>query len=155
MKSAVPVPHLRLRKHLGPDIAPPVWAAGIAPVAIAEIDPRAAHAVLAASLPVADFNNWHATLLSDSEYDPELCVAAVTGAGAVVGVVQCWTSAFVKDLAVAPDWRRHSIGTSLMQHAFTLFSRRGAAHVDLKVDIENHAGRQFYARLGMMEISSR
>ena len=58
-------------------------------------------------------------------------------AGALAGVAQCWTGAFLKDLAVRPDMRRHGLGRALLHHCFAVFRRRGAPAVDLKVEAEN------------------
>jgi len=145
---------LRLRKHLDGDVEPALWPKGIAPTALEAIDARKAHGVLELAFPgqVAPFSDWYGNLTQDSEFDPSLCVAAVTPDGQVAGFVQCWTSNFVKDLAVAPDYRRHGIGAALMNHAFALFVARGAPHVDLKVLTEEAPARRFYARVGMVEV---
>ena len=145
--------HLRLRKSLSDPIKAPTWPAGIRPVELAAIDPRLAHAVLDEAFPglVAPFADWHGNLTADSEYDPSLCVAAVADGGEIAGFIQCWTSNFIKDLAVAPGFRGRGIGAALLTHAFGLFARRGASHVDLKVEAENAAARRLYARLGMID----
>lgn len=146
--------HLRLRKHLRGEQHSPVWPAAISPMPLTAIDAQAAHAVLEAAFPgqVAAFADWHGNLLSDAEYDPNLAIAAVTETGEVVGFVQCWTSNFIKDLAVAPAWRRQGVGAALMLHAFALFAASGATSVDLKVLREETTPRRLYARLGMVEV---
>lgn len=147
--------HLRLRKSLAGPIEAPTWPAGIRPVELAAIDPRLAHVVLDEAFPglVAPFADWHGNLTADSEYDPSLCVAAVADRGEIAGFIQCWTSVFIKDLAVAPGFRGRGIGAALMTHAFGLFARRGASHVDLKVETANVAARTLYASLGMIEVT--
>lgn len=146
--------HLRLRKLLAGQSEAPTWPAGTRPVELAAIEPRLAHAVLDEAFPglVAPFADWHGNLTADSEYDPSLCVAAVGEDGGVAGFIQCWTSDFIKDLAVAPGFRGRGIGAALLTHAFGLFAQRGARHVDLKVEPDNAPARRLYARLGMVEI---
>jgi ribosomal protein S18 acetylase RimI-like enzyme len=148
------VSHLRLRKCLSGPIEAPTWPAGIRPVELAAIEPRQAHAVLDEAFPglVAAFADWHGNLIADSEYDPSLCVAAVTDGGEIAGFIQCWTSDFIKDLAVAPGFRGRGIGAALLAHTFGLFAGRGARHVDLKVEPDNAPARRLYARHGMVEV---
>jgi ribosomal protein S18 acetylase RimI-like enzyme len=99
---------------------------------------------------IADFAVWWAQLRSDEEYHPELVFVAVDRGGQVAGVAQCWTSAFVKDLAVDQAWRRRGLATALLLHAFEVFWGRGADAVDLKVEADNPSGAErLYRRLGM------
>ena len=100
---------------------------------------------------VASFEDWYGNLTTDSEFDPALCVPALAEDGQVAGFVQCWTSNFIKDLAVAPAYRGQGVGAALMQHAFSLFAARGAPYVDLKVGVDEEPARRLYARLGMAE----
>jgi ribosomal protein S18 acetylase RimI-like enzyme len=146
--------HLRLRKRLDGTLPAPVWPEGIAPMAFDDVDPRLVHAVLDAAFPglVARFDDWYGNLTTDAEFDPALCVPAVARDGSVVGFAQCWTSDFVKDLAVVPAYQRRGLGAALMLHVFGLFAARGAAHVGLKVESGDAAARRFYARLGMVEV---
>ena len=145
--------HLRLRKYLDRS-EQAVWPSGFRPAELGTIDPRQAHAVLDSAFPglVAPLADWHANLIQDSEYDPSLCIAAISADGMVVGFVQCWTSNFVKDLAVAPAHRGQGIGAALMREVFTRFAARGSTHVDLKVLTEETTARRLYARLGMVEV---
>lgn len=43
----------------------------------------------------------------------------------VVGVIVCWTSAFIKDLVVHPDVRHSGIGFALLNHLFAHLSKCG------------------------------
>ena len=53
-----------------------------------------------------------------------------------------------------PFVRRHGIATALLQHAFREFQRRGAKHVDLKVQIDNPTGAlRLYKAMGMREVA--
>lgn len=148
-------PYLRLRKALAGNPASPTWPAGYTPAALEQIDPARVHALLEIAFPgqIAPVEDWHGNLVSDEEYDPALCIAVLDAEGSVAGYIQCWTSNFVKDLAVAPAHRQRGIGEALMRHAFTLFAARGAAHVDLKVETSELPARRLYARLGMVEVA--
>ena len=143
-----------MRKHLVTPLAAPNWPEGIRPVAFYAVDPQLIHAVLDASFPglVAACEDWYGNLTTDAEFDPTLCVPALAQDGSVAGFVQCWTSDFIKDLAVAPSHRGNGVGKALMLHAFALFAARGADHVDLKVETTEQTARRLYARLGMVEV---
>ncbi|WP_332700962.1 GNAT family N-acetyltransferase [Devosia sp.] len=146
--------HIRLRKQLDTPIAAPAWPAGIAPVAFGSVDPRLVHALLDVAFPgglIVPFEDWYGNLTSDAEFDATLCIPALAEDGSLAGFAQCWTPGFVKDLAVAPGYRRKGVGTALMLHVFALFSARGTAYVDLKVEPSEGPARRLYARLGMIE----
>ena len=147
-------PHMRLRKDLTLPLEPPRWPSGIRPVAFAAVPPEQLHAVLTEAFPgaVAPLADWYGNLTHDDEFDPILCVPAVSDQGEVVGFAQCWTSNFIKDLAVSKAFRGQGIGAALMQHCFALFADRGAPHVDLKVELDELPARRLYARLGMTEV---
>lgn len=144
--------HIRMRKHLDGILPRPDWPPGITPISFDAVEPRRIHNVLEAAFPglVAPCPDWYANLVGDAEFDAALCVPAVTANGEVAGFVQCWTSSFVKDLAVAPAHRRRGLGEALMRHAFILFAERGAVHVDLKVQLSETPARRLYERLGMV-----
>lgn len=97
---------------------------------------------------VGDFDSWWWPLVEDEEFDPALVIAA-TANGQLAGLIQCWTSSFVKDLVVAPQYRDRGLGAYLLYAAFAEFQRRGMPHVDLKVEASNLAARRFYRRHGM------
>lgn len=144
---------LRMRRDLGEAIEAPQWPAGVACKTILEADAKAAHAVLSAGFwegggGAPAFKQWWPGLQKNSEFDPALFFLAVDRDG-VAGICQCWTSAFVKDLAVDPRSRRIGIGKALLLTAFNAFATRGASHVDLKVREENVAAQRLYNDLGM------
>lgn len=147
--------HLRLRRYLDAPLAPPIWPSGILPVAFDAVPPQKLHDLLEQAFPgaIAPFADWYGNLTQDDEFDAALCVSAVTDQGDVAGFAQCWTSNFVKDLAVNPDYRGRGIGAALMRHCFALFAARGAPYVDLKVEVDEEPARRLYARLGMVEVT--
>lgn len=152
---------LRLRRDLAGGIAPPVLPPGIVLKTLG-VKPemklmKAAHSVLEASYweggggaPI--FKQWWKAVRKDEEFDPALLFLAIDSEG-VAGMAQCWTSAFVKDLAVHPRARRRGLGRALMLAAFAEFARRGAPHVDLKVGEANANARALYQSLGMQMVS--
>lgn len=101
---------------------------------------------------VAAFEDWWSALRGDEEFAADLCFLAVDRSGDILGVAQCWTSAFIKDLVVHPKARRRGLGEALLTTAFQAFQRRGAAHVDLKVRRDNRSALRLYRRLGMREV---
>ena len=104
---------------------------------------------------VAPFEVWWQALRGDAEYDPALVFLAGDPDGRVIGVAQCWTSAFVKDLAVTGHWQRRGVGAALLTHVFAAFRTIGAGHVDLKVEAGNATARRLYSRLGMHPVARR
>jgi ribosomal protein S18 acetylase RimI-like enzyme len=149
--------YIRLRKTLAGPLDPPIWPAGIAPAAFDAVDAGQLHELLDHAFPgglIPPFRVWLGNLVADTEYDPDLCVPAVGTDGRVAGFIQCWTSGFIKDLAVAPAFRERGLGAALMRHAFALFATRGMAHVDLKVQASAQTARRLYERLGMVEVPS-
>ena len=98
----------------------------------------------------AAYANWYIRVSSDEEFDPTLIFVAVDEKSVqIAGVCHLWTSAFVKDLAVSPAWRRKGLGTALLECAIQAMARRGYQHLDLKVEADNpyEAGR-LYRNLG-------
>lgn len=150
---------LRMRRSLSEPVVPPIWPDGIHLVPFEpERHAQQIHALLVAAYAkgggyVEPFAIWWPSLRDDSEYDPALCFVAVSERGDVVGVAQCWTSAFVKDLAVQPNQRRQGLGSALLREAFRAFRERGAAFIDLKVDADNPSGAlRLYRAHGFEEI---
>ncbi len=152
---------LRMRRSLADPVPEPLWPAGIRLVPFEpEHHAQAVHALLLAAYAqgggyVEPFGIWWPSLRDDPEYDPGLCFVAADGQGRAVGVAQCWTSAFVKDLAVAPGLRRQGLGSALLCQAFRAFQKRGAAFLDLKVDSDNLSGAlRLYRSLGFERIEA-
>lgn len=152
-------PYLLMRKQLsGMQVSVPL-PAGYRIRTLEDGDEHAIHALLSRTYADAGdvlppFAAWWTKLSGDAEFDPALCFVAVDGAERIAGVAQCWTSAFLKDLAVRADARRLGLGEALLTHSFAVFYQRGAGHLDLKVEIDNPTGAlRLYARCGMEAVS--
>jgi ribosomal protein S18 acetylase RimI-like enzyme len=148
---------LRMRKDLSAPQPAPVWHAGVRLARIGEARPDALHAILAGAyangfgiVPPAPAE-WWTSLTADSEFDPALVFVAVDSTDAPIGLAQCWTSGFVKDLAVLPQWRGKGIGDALLAEAFIAFRNRGLPYLDLKVHAGNRHAIGLYRRAGMVE----
>ncbi len=149
-----------MRRDLSGPVEAPRWPPGVHMQTLGAKPDRkllqAAHAVLqpgywegGGGAPI--FRRWWKVLRKDDEFDPALVFIATDGEG-VAGLAQCWTSAFVKDLAVTPRMRKRGLGRALMLTAFSAFAQRGAAHVDLKVREDNVPAIALYKSLGMRTI---
>jgi ribosomal protein S18 acetylase RimI-like enzyme len=152
-------PFVHLRKSLTDPPPAPTWPAEIKVTSLTgPHDAMAAHSLLTTAYDLGGgtidaFAPWWSALTSDSEYDPTLFFLARDGSGEIVGVAHCWTSAFLKDIAVAGPWRRKGIGTALLLHLFHVFKARGAAHLNLKVESDNPSGAErLYHQLGMRPV---
>ncbi len=108
---------------------------------------------------VPDYATWLNAWQTNPEYNTALCYTAWDDQG-MVGFVQGWTSAFIKDLVVHPRARHQGIGLNLLGHAFETFRQLNEPWVDLKVMENNVAARCLYEKAGMryvqrLEIDSR
>lgn len=148
-----------MRKDLTGALAAPVWPADLR---LSAFDPARhaaqAHRVMVDGYrdgggEVAGFDLWWTALQRDAEYDPKVFFVAVDGSGGVVGLAQCWSVPFVKDLVVDAAFRRQGLGAALLGHAFAVFRARGAAFIDLKVRRNNPSGAErLYLRVGMQPV---
>jgi ribosomal protein S18 acetylase RimI-like enzyme len=98
---------------------------------------------------VAGLAQWQHQFVTDAEFDPTLCLVASNGDG-ILGVAQCWTSAFIKNLSVHPCAQGQGLGRALLLHSFNVFKQRGEPYVDLKVRESNLRARQLYESAGMV-----
>jgi ribosomal protein S18 acetylase RimI-like enzyme len=97
---------------------------------------------------LANVQVWRERFDSDPEYDPALCFIAQDEQG-IVGVAQCWTSAYIKNLVVHPRVQGQGLGRALLLHAFKVFQLRREGFVDLKVLEDNPRARRLYESAGM------
>nr|BFD44194.1 GNAT family N-acetyltransferase [Pseudomonas sp. FFPRI_1] len=144
---------LLLRRDLSLPQAAPQWPDG---VTVQPYSPEQAEAVhqlmhlgyLDGGGRVPALDTWRQAFETDAEYDPQLCLVARDGDG-IVGVAQCWTSAYIKDLVVHPRARGQGLGRALLQQAFMLFAERREGFVDLRVLEGNLPARCLYESAGM------
>lgn len=96
--------------------------------------------------------DWQSVMMERESFDPEQWFLGVSE-GRIVGAALCPDypdQGWVRQLAVARDWRRRGLGRSLLRHAFREFARRGKPHAGLVVDSYNRSGAQeFYIAVGM------
>lgn len=152
--------HIRLTRNLETTLPALTWPAEAQVMPLAAAKPIELHALLVAAYrngfgSVGAFDEWWTNLVEDSEFDPALVFIAADENARPVGLAQCWTSGFVKDLAVAETWRGRGLGRALLVSAFHAFAGRGLAHVDLKVETGNAPARSLYQSLGMVEVPAR
>jgi mycothiol synthase len=98
------------------------------------------------------FEEWQAGQIDREAFEPGLWVVAEAD-GSVVGAVVCpdyEDEGWIRQLAVARDWRRRGLGTALLRRALAEFHRRGRREVGLVVDSWNRTGaKEMYERAGM------
>jgi ribosomal protein S18 acetylase RimI-like enzyme len=149
----------RLRYDLTETVAPPNCPTGYYIRMLAANDEFLVHRLLGVGYAqgggdVDTFEKWWPSVRDDNEFAAELCFLALDRRQDIVGVAQCWTSAFIRDLVVHPLARRQGIATALLRTAFWEFRLRGARHVDLKVQLNNPTGAMFlYKKIGMQEVA--
>jgi len=147
---------VRLRRMLGGALQTPVWPDGFSLRTFEPADASDAHALLTRVFDDGadgSFEEWWARVSGDAEFDPELFFVVHDASGQLAAIALCWTSAFLKDLAVDPGARRLGVGEALMSHVFSVFQARGAARLDLKTDlVENADAVRLYRRLDMIEV---
>lgn len=146
---------LRFSRILAAPQPPAEWPRGIALLRfVPETSARKVHQLLVEGYAngggvVEDYETWWNSLASDAEYDPHLVFTAFGPEGRIAGVAICWSTAFVKDVVVAPSTRRLGLASSLLTHAFATFAHLGAASVSLKVEPSNVGAIALYRSLGM------
>lgn len=143
-----------LRRDLTGSLPAPQWPADTRLDHYREELAPAIHAVLRMTQEqgggrVANLDTWQQQFVTDAESDPTLCLVASNGDG-ILGVAQCWTSAFIKNLSIHPCAQGQGLGRALLLHSFQVFKQLGEPYVDLKVRESNLRARQLYERAGMV-----
>src|SRR5690606_28817814 len=120
---------LRLRKHLDQTVIVPPLPEGVVRLPLWQAKPVALHALLERAYSsgggsVPGFTDWFFPLVEDEEFDPALLIVLAFG-DAPVGLVQCWTSGFIKDIVVAPEARNKGLGAWLLYAALAELHQRG------------------------------
>jgi len=142
-----------LRRDLSEAVPDAQWPAGIElSVYHEELAPAVHQLIQLGQLEgggrVPPLEEWQQRFASNPEYDPSLCFVAFDSEG-VVGVAQCWTSAYIKNLVVHRRMRGQGLGRALLLHAFSAFQQRREGFVDLKVLEDNRPARRLYESVGM------
>ncbi|NVZ19916.1 GNAT family N-acetyltransferase [Pseudomonas costantinii] len=143
-----------LRRDLTGSLPAPQWPAGTRMDHYRDELAPAVHAVLRMTQEqgggrVANLDEWRRQFVTDAEFDPTLCLVA-SNADGILGVAQCWTSAFIKNLSVHPCAQGQGLGRALLLHTFHVFKQRGEPYVDLKVLESNRRARHLYESTGML-----
>lgn len=142
-----------LRRDLTDSLPAPQWPAGVQLDHYRDNLAPAIHAVLCLTQDqgggrVPNLETWQHQFTTDAEFDPTLCLVVSNDDG-ILGVAQCWTSAFIKNLSIHPCAQGQGLGRALLLHSFQAFKQRGEPYVDLKVLESNGRARQLYESAGM------
>jgi len=147
---------LLMRRDLSAALPPATWPGHIRVTTYGAQHAEAIHRLMelgqrdgGGRVPVLEV--WRQRFESDPEYDPALCFIAQDEHG-IVGVAQCWTSAYIKNLVVHPRAQGKGLGRALLLHAFKVFQLRKEGFVDLKVLEDNQRARRLYENAGMRVI---
>lgn len=98
--------------------------------------------------------SWTPPRIRDAIRDPERLVLVARSGSQIAGfAVMAFAErhAHLDLLAVTPRWRRHGIGTRLLQWLEASADVAGIEWIDLEVRARNTEARSFYARLGYRE----
>ncbi len=141
-----------MRLMLRPDLPPAVWPAGIVVRTWQTGDERAIHELMDIAYAgdrnvLKPFDAWREWFTGDPDFDPASCFLAFDGPR-LAGLILCWRVSYVKDLCVAPEYRRLGLGRALVVTAARHFVGRGETSMDLKADADNRTGAlELYAEL--------
>lgn len=146
------------------DLSDPIpignWPSGVGLVAFSPDN----HALLARQLlnacyengdgDVEAFEDWWPRIVSDGEYSESLCFPVIHHkSNDLIAFAHCWTSGFIKDIAVRKDWRRRGIARALIVSIAHHFKNAGYSSISLKVQSNNpHGAIAFYRSIGMVEL---
>ncbi|QXZ15534.1 GNAT family N-acetyltransferase [Pseudomonas sp. AO-1] len=145
-----------MRRDLRQDVPPPHWPEGIELSAYRPELAAAVHQLMQRGYRegggrVPALEEWQLRFESDAEYDPDLCFIARDNEG-VIGVAQCWTSSYIKNLVVHPRAQGRGLGRALLLNAFKVFQQRREGFVDLKVLEDNLRAQRLYESAGMFVV---
>ncbi|MHB2249688.1 GNAT family N-acetyltransferase [Pseudomonas fitomaticsae] len=142
-----------MRRDLSQDVPAIKWPNGIELTTYSAERASAVHELMqigyregGGRVPALDV--WQQQFENDPEYDPALCFIA-SDADGVIGVAQCWTSSYIKNLVVHPRAQGRGLGRALLLHAFKVFQDRREGFVDLKVLEDNRRAQRLYEMSGM------
>ncbi|WP_236191105.1 GNAT family N-acetyltransferase [Pseudomonas pharyngis] len=142
-----------MRRDLSQDVPTIEWPNGIELTTYSAERATAVHELMqigyrerGGRVPALDV--WQQRFETDPEYDPALCFIASDAEG-VIGLAQCWTSSYIKNLVVHPRGQGRGLGRALLLHAFKAFRDRREGFVDLKVLESNQRAQRLYEMSGM------
>lgn len=148
-----PVQILLMQRQLDTPVILPVWPGDVHFTPFSKTIAPEIHSLLQIgfknsqnAIPV--FSEWFTALISDSEFDPALCLV-IKDKERIIGYAQCWTSSFIKDLVIHPEQRKRGLGTLLLQQVFYIFKERDFKTVTLKVLSNNINAIRLYTSCGM------
>lgn len=154
-----PVRHFwRMVIDLNEPVPEPQWPQGVSVRTFEPGDEEEVHALVQEAFSDnyrhvrTGFADWREVMMARESFDPALWFLAVSE-GRITGAALCPDYAgqgWVRQLAVAREWRRRGVGAALLRHAFREFARMGKPHAGLVVDSYNRSGAQeFYIAVGM------
>ncbi len=148
----------RMTIDLREGVPEPEWPEGVSVRTFEPGDEEAVHALVQEAFSDnyrhvrTAFEDWRHVMMARGSFDPALWFLAVSGAR-IIGVALCPDypdRGWVRQLAVARDWRRRGVGAALLRHAFREFARHGKPNAGLGVDSFNRSGAlEFYVANGM------
>lgn len=100
------------------------------------------------------FERWRDYMMREDHFDSDLWIL-LEYQGELVGAALCYSypeHGWVRQLGVAPAWRRQGIGSSLLQQTFQMFYGRGQHKIALGMNSENANAYQLYERVGMKKV---
>lgn len=134
------------------------WPDGVSVRTFEQEDARDVHALIQDAFSdnhrhvSTGFEDWREAMMAREAFDQAFWFLAVSE-GNIVGAALCPDYAhqgWVRQLAVAREWRRHGVGAARLRHAFQEFAPRGKPEAGLVVDSFNRSGAQrFYLGVGM------
>jgi GNAT superfamily N-acetyltransferase len=74
-------------------------------------------------------------------------VVGMVTAQLVISTAQGTASAWIEDMVVAPEYRGHGVGKTLLHHCLDWAKQKGATRAQLLVDIENKEALGYYEHL--------
>lgn len=152
--------HYQMEIRLDEPLPAPHWPEGISlRTAVTSQDEPAIHHLIETAFARpgrtgTTLDEWQGLMQRTNIYDPDLWFLAVSD-DKIVGVCLSFAypnTGWVRQLAVAADWRRKGIGTALLRHAFALFQERGYDRAGLAVDAVNESALHFYRGVGLRPV---
>jgi ribosomal protein S18 acetylase RimI-like enzyme len=149
----------RLRRYLDQPLPQPKLPAGLRLTRWQAYGSRQTHDLLevayrAGGGSVDRYDDWVEWFTTDPEFDADSCFLAWQ-ADVLVGAALCWSSAFVKDLCVSPQYRRCGLGSSLLSVVLCHFRERGVPFVELRSHSDNPSGaNELYRKMGFVKLET-